>query len=182
MSRHSGRPPIRTITIPDCASVTFHENPTPLCPHGLFWWESDGDRLSSDLQSKMCHEPGCDSNEYHPHDGESITLREERTFAGRKPLRTLYNDAIGVGGGGVLPPDFEERLRELIQGWVLAWTWTGRDGEPLPLPKDDWDGVGRHLEYAELLWIVEAALYSRDPREGLYVPLAVASGKDSPSG
>jgi hypothetical protein len=177
MPVHKGRPPTRTVTI-DCSSIAFHENPTPMCPHGLFWWESDGERLTDDLQAKMCRDPGCTSNEYHPHDGETVTLLDERTFLGRKPLRDLYADALS----GALGADFEDRLRDLIQQWVVAWTWTGIDGAALPLPGKDWAAVGANIEYAELLWIIEAALRGKDPREALYRPLDVAPGRSLANG
>ena len=130
----------------------------------------------------MCREPGCDSTEYHPHDGESLTLREERTFAGRAPIRALYRDLNAVAGGAALPDDFEDRLRAILEDWVVAWTWTGIDGEALPLPRDDWAAVASRLEYAELMWVVEAALHGKDPRETLYRPLDPATGKVSANG
>lgn len=182
MPRHKGRPDARTVTIADCASFGLHENPTTRCPHGKFWWESDGDRLLDELQAQMCREPGCDSTEYHPHEGESLTLREERTFAGRAPIRELMRDVRLAGDGLQLPDDFETRLRDIIQDWVVAWTWTGIDGTPLPLPRDDWDTVAAQLEYAELMWVVEAALHGKDPREALYRPLAEAPTRSSASG
>lgn len=181
MPRFKGRP-AEPITIADCSSIWFPKNPALQCPHGLFWWESDGDKLTDDLQRQMCREPGCEATEYHPHEGESITLRDIRTFNGRKPVRALYNEAFAIGNGAPVPEGFEDRLRDIIQHWVVDWTWTGLDGQVLPLPVEDWEAVGDNLEYAEMLWIVEAAMLGRDPREQLYRPLAVASGKDSPSG
>ena len=177
MPRHKGRPAPREVTIADCASVTFHENPTPRCPHGKFWRETDADKLLPELRERMCAEPGCESTEYHPHEGESITVRSERTFAGRKPLRDVFNMALALTEGGRQPETFAEELRTAVERAVLAWTWTGPDGALLPLPSEDYESVVSNLEYAELLWIVEAALGGRDPREVLYDrPLARTPG------
>lgn len=176
------RPQPKPLVIADCSSVVFPDNPTPECPHGLLWWESDGDRFTDDLQAKMCREATCKSTEHHPHAGESISIRDYRTLGGRKPLRAVWSESLAIGNGGTIPDGYEDRLRELVQDLVVDWTWTGVDGEPLPLPKDDWEAVESQAEYAEILWIVEAAYRGKDPREALYRPLALPNGKDSPHG
>lgn len=176
MPRFKGRPR-HDVTIADCSSIWFPDNPSLMCPHGLFWWESDGDRLTEELQAKMCREPGCESTEFHPHEGESLTLREYRTFNARRPIRALWSEAVAISDGQPIPEGFEDRLREALADAVIAWTWTGLDGNPLPVPSQDWKAVGDNLEYAEMLWIIEAAVQGRDPREAMYRPPAVASGK-----
>jgi hypothetical protein len=181
MPRFKGRPN-HDVTIADCASLCMPQNPTPLCPHGLLWWESDGDRLTDELQARMCREAGCEATEFHPHEGESITVRDEWTFNGRKPLRAAYIEGIAASSGLPMPDGFDDRLREAVQRSVIAWTWTGLHGEALPLPSEDWETVADHLEYSELLWILEAAIRGKDPREAYYRPPAQASGKDSPNG
>jgi hypothetical protein len=181
MPRHSGRPPARTFTIEDCASVTLYDNPTPRCPHGLRWREADADLIASlEVRALMCTE--CESTEYHPHDGESITLLQPRSIGGREPLRSLYLSALSSEIGQPQPATFVDDLVRVTCESVSAWTWTGRDGECLPLPKDDWPTVAKHLEYAEVLWIIEATLGGADPRQDFYRPPALPSGKDSANG
>lgn len=182
MPRHKGRPPVRTLTIEDCASVTFHENPAPQCPHDKLWRPLDFAQLIDEAQTNVCQEPECESNEYHPHEGESITLKLDRTFAGRHPLRDLINMVSTNDEVNLDVVDFEARLSALVQEFVTAWTWTDRAGDLLPLPSEDWERVGAELEYAELYWIVQAALYAKDPREVMYRPLAPAPISDSASG
>jgi hypothetical protein len=181
MPRHSGRPPARVFTIEDCASVVLYDNSTPRCPHGFRWRESDAELITDpDVLAQMCGE--CESTEYHPHDGESITLAQPRSIGGREPLRQLYLAAIAGEAGFERPDTFVEDLVAATQEAVTAWTWTGRDGDCLPLPKDDWPTVARHLEYGEVLWIIEATLRGADPRTDFYRPPVLASGKDSPNG
>lgn len=183
MPRHKGRPNERQVTIADCASVMLYDNPAPLCPHGLRWRDSDTARITvAEYVDSMCTAPACEATEYHPHDGESITIVQPRTFGGRDPLRSVYLAALAVDGGAPQPAGFVDELTQAVKDSVIAWTWTGRDGALLPLPSADWDEVARHIEYGEVLWIIEAALRGADPREEMYRPPAPVSGKDSGGG
>lgn len=183
MPVRKGRPPAKNTRIEDCVSIAFNDNPTPLCPHGKFRREWDYDRQIDRLRERQCGEPECVSNEYHPHAGEFVELKASRTFGGRKPLRDFYNLAVLIAEENVPPPDnFEERLAALVTDVVVAWDWTGPDGNVLPLPREDWNAVENALEYAELLWIVEAALRDGDPREAFHRPPDLPSGKDSDGG
>lgn len=183
MPRHKGRPPTRTVTIADCASLAIHDNPTPKCPHGLAWRESDFERITDlTVRAKMCAEADCVSNEYHPHEGECIVLRQPRSIGGRDPLRRVYASALAMEAGEPQPAGFLGDLIDAVVAAVDTWEWTGTDGRPLPLPRDDWETVADSLEYPELLWIVEATLRGADPREDFHRPPVAATGKDSASG
>jgi hypothetical protein len=180
MPRFKGRPPARTFTIADCSSVVLYDNPAPRCPHDLRWRESDADLMVPEAQALMCTE--CESTEYHPHEGESITLLQPRSIGGRQPLRAIYAAALAQDAGEPRADGFIEDLINAVSGSVSAWTWTDPDGGLLPLPSEDWPAVARGLEYSEVLWIIEAALRGADPRLDLYRPPALASGKDSANG
>lgn len=169
MTIKEGRPPDRTIRIEDCSSVKVFDNPSPRCPHGKNWRESDYDKQPSNIKALMCPQDGCEAIEYHPHAGKHIVVRVPRSFKERQPLTDLYAEAVTAGFSQVSIDAFgrrvsvQDRLREIISNAVQGWDWEDKDGNELPLPAADWDAVVSVLEQPELWWIIRAMLSGGDP-------------------
>lgn len=166
MAQRKGRPP-SVITIADCASAVIVSNPTPLCGHGKFWRESSWGTAPDDVRARVCQEPGCEATEFVVHAGESVTFKVARTIGERSQMldghRARLEAARAPDGSGSAPAVVDVAL-DLAAERITGWTWTGPDGEVLPLPSANREAVRNALEASELLWLAEAILIGADPK------------------
>lgn len=167
MPQQRGHPP-RQVTIEDCASCIYNDDRTAQCPHGMLWRPAAWRTLPPELQAKVCQEPACEAIEYLVHAGESITVRPPRTLGESEALVAGRREALAA-----VAPDDEDGRREaaitaglaMFPGNVIAWSWTGPDGAPLPVPSvENLSALRNALSVAEILWVAEAILAGGDPR------------------
>lgn len=160
----------RLVTIDDCSWVKLFDNPAPKCTHDLHWRESDYDDMPAEVQAKMCNERACAAVEFHPHRGESVTLRVYRTVGDRQLLSQLGSALAGDIGAvvslGVKDASIQALMGDVLARHVEAWTWTAYD-EPLPLPSEDWPRVWESLEMSELMSLVNAVQVGGQPIDAL---------------
>lgn len=161
----------RLVTIDDCSWVKLFDNPAAQCPHRLHWRESDYDDMPPTIQAKMCSERECAAVEFHPHRGESVTIRVYRTVGDRQLLSQLGSALAGDAGAlvslGVKDASVQTLMGKVLARHVEAWTWTDADGDLLPLPSDDWDRVWSSLEMSELMSLVNAVQVGGQPIDAL---------------
>lgn len=97
-----------------------------------------------------------DGEEYHPHKGEWVLLRQRVTPAMTKAGLKFW------GIQGKLTRDnaseFAGDLTELLDALgmvVLDWNWTGPDGKPYPQPSAE--VMAKYLDFEELAWLTKEA-------------------------
>lgn len=176
MPTHRTRPPAE-VTIADCASCVIVRNPSPKCPHGLFYRETSVETYPAEIRAQSCTAPECEATEYAIHAGESITFRAARSIGEREALsealiasaQEAEDEVKRAKAEGretdVSPIDvaLEAQLR-MVGERIVAWNWTDVDGEPIPLPSADHAGFRRALELAEVLWLWSAIMRGGDPK------------------
>ncbi len=161
----------KIVKIVDCEWVKVFDNPAPRCPHGLRWRESDYEEMPPEVREQMCNERACQAVEFHPHRGESVDIRVYRAVGDRQALSELGMMLIGDEGAlvsmGIKGDAIQRKMGEVLAAHIEAWTWTGIDGEPLPLPSKDWSAVWAQLEMSELMGLVNAVQVGGVPTDAL---------------
>lgn len=176
MPTHKSRPPAE-VTIADSASCTIVRNPSPRCPHGLFYREASWQTYELAIREQTCQAPECEATEYAIHAGESVTVRSARSIGERLTLADRVQAALEAAQAEVALATTEKReatvdplaegmaaQREVLIERITAWTWTDADGAPMPLPSDDPEYFRRNVELTELLWLWNVVLRGADPR------------------
>jgi hypothetical protein len=114
-----------------------------------------------------------DGVDYFPHEGEQIAVRPKLPVSEYNTLARFYDlagkaqdsksgdeqEATAAAAGamfGQIGELFEE-LCSILASYVLAWTWTDNDGEPLPQPKGRPEVI-RELTDEELWYILGVAM------------------------
>jgi len=176
------RPKTREVRIDDCSSVKVFDNPAPRCPHGKNWQESDYEIVAPAVRQLMCPRHECRAVEYHPHAGKFISLAIPRSFRDRQPVSELFAASVTSAVAGTLVDEIgrkqsvNDRLRDMLEKYVLSWDWEDSEDQVLPLPNVNWDAVIGTLEQSELWWIVRAVVVGGDPEN-----IGVASGNSTGS-
>lgn len=96
---------------------------------------------------------GPDGQEYHPHKGEWVLLRQHLTPAMMKCILRFFGAKDALNRETALAyADTTDEMVQMLAKVVLDWNWTGPDGQAYPKPS--YEVLSGTLSFDEVSWLV----------------------------
>lgn len=102
---------------------------------------------------------------YRPHEGEWVEMRGGPSWDFMRDAasvtrleKTPFNQMNPQDSQ--LMTDMLDRLLAFLASRLVAWNWTGADGEPLPPPTKDVLGM---IDRDEVLWLIQVLVAGNPP-------------------